>query len=186
MGTLMTVFSGVAALMCLLVGLQLLVLESRIGLAPAQLEAGSTVPFQQWKAEAHTGAVMALGAGVLIFLFGLRQRMIVHAQGKGRNGSLPADLSVDVRDSLSVRVFEVDAADRTVEISPEAVDSEPVHPAPPPRYWAPLGESEPGPDDPTDSILRSIAEATSPSGQGRSRLDRRSWWSRHFGRRRRR
>lgn len=192
MGTLMTIFSCVAALMCLLVGIQLLVLESRIGQTAEQNSPDTDVPFMQWKAEAHTGAVMSLGAGVLIFLFGLRHhattgRTAKHRTADGKDPDSSADL-----ESLSVRVFEVDATDHSVEISTPAEDPWPPAPASarPTMSWTPLDEDEPESEpgtDPTESILQSIHEATSPKpGMETGAITNRPvnpLWKRIFGRR---
>ncbi|MEN8005937.1 MAG: hypothetical protein ABFS42_02940 [Candidatus Krumholzibacteriota bacterium] len=196
MGTLMTVFSGVAALMCLLVGIQLLFLESRIGQAAANSAPAADVPLLLWKAEAHTGAIMSLGAGVLILLFGLRHHAIAGRAAKPRTSAGETAVSSADLESLSVRVFEVDATDRSVEIS--ASPDEPRPPAAPPARptmsWAPLDEGEskskPG-TDPADSILRSIREATSPdSGPetgpeagSTTRHPHKPLWKKFFGRR---
>jgi hypothetical protein len=170
MGTLMTVFSGIAALMCLLVGLQLLFLQSQIGQAVDPGLADPDQQFRQWKALAHTGAVMSLGAGVLIFLFGLHH---LTTTGQARKNRLqkedPVSSTADL-ESVSVRVFEVDAEDRSVEITPHT-DDRPLHESrprspvsPPPVDQEPDQEPQ---ADPTDSIVRSIRAAAVPDS-GRS------------------
>lgn len=170
MGTLMTIFSGIAALMCLLVGLQLLFLESQIGQAVDPGPATQDQQFRQWKALAHTGAIMSLGSGVLIFLLGLRQHS---STGQARKNRLryedPVLSSVDL-ESLSVRVFEVDAEDRSVEITPRADDQRLQESRPRPPVSLPPDDQEPTPmpkADLADSIVRSIREAAAPDS-GRS------------------
>lgn len=161
----MTVFSGVAALMCLLVGIQLFFLASQIGQAALVDASGSNQQFRLWQAEAHTGAIMSLGAGVLIFLFGLRQYT---ASGKSRKRRMwdddPAALQNDL-ESLSVRIFEVDDEDRSVEVE----TFEDIAALSPPTHRAGIWEepvdlesdSEPV-GDPTDTIMQSIDEAVGP------------------------
>ena len=166
MGTLMTVFSGVAALLCLLVGLQLLFLESQIG---QSADTGHTGPGQQllqWKAQAHTSAIMSLGAGVLIFLFGVRHHATTGPVKRNRRRDTDPVMSADDIESVSVRIFEVDTEDRSVEITPSVdaprlVQSRPRLPVSPPT-------SIPGPDtepvgDQTDSIVSSIRAAAAPT-----------------------
>jgi hypothetical protein len=167
MDTLMTVFSGMAALMCLLVGLQLFALEARIGQAAAGGLPGADFQFRQWQASVHMGAVMSLGAGALVFLFGLRHQRTAGMAGRRRLPPAdPASQALDM-ESLSVRVFEVDDADRSVEII--AGDPVPASILPPPRpiVWHPLDETEDAPPtldpgravNPADSIVQSIREA---------------------------
>ena len=174
MGTLMTVFSGMAALLCLLVGLQLFALETQIEQADAGEHPDSGLHLRQWKAQAHTGAVMSLGAGVLIFLFGLRHHATTGQAGKFSSlygNSHPAAIDPD---SLSIRVFESDTADRYVEITDGAKDIERAHSEqsiPPPTPSAPAGDSSLETDlepeaDPTDSIVESIHEAVAPANGG--------------------
>jgi len=169
MVTLMTVFSGIASLMCLLVGLQLLSLESQIGQASAHGLAGSDLQFLQWRNQVHTGAIMSLGAGVLVFLFGIRHHSTAGKPGRERLGQNtgPGSSTIDL-ESLSVRVFEVDAEDQTVEIT-SGDDTEPEASGEQPKIiWHPLDdqeadlEKEAGPvADPADSIVQSIQEASS-------------------------
>ena len=169
MVTLMTVFSGIASLMCLLVGLQLLSLESQIGQASAHGLAGSDLQFAQWRTQAHTGAIMSLGAGVLVFLFGIRHHSTAGKPGRKRlaQNTGPGSSTIDL-ESLSVRVFEVDAEDQTVEIT-SGDDTEPEASGNQPKIiWHPLVDQEAdlakeaGPAaDPADSIVRSIQEASS-------------------------
>jgi len=194
MGTLMTVFSGMAALLCLLVGLQLFVLEAEIGRAAPHDHPDSRLQFRQWQAQAHTGAVMSLGAGVLIFLFGLRQHSsTVKAKKNNPGNGDPRQRSIDP-ESLSIRVFESDTADRFVEISPEPDDTEQSKPQKPitlPTDPTPGTAPDVEPEsDPTDSIVQSIREALdneagrdSISRSGRRRL---SYFRRLFGFHRRR
>ena len=163
MGTLMTVFSGMAALLCLLVGLQLFVLEAQIGQAAPNDHPDSRLQFRQWQALAHTGAVMSLGAGVLIFLFGLRQHSSTVKVEKNPSGIGDSrQRSIDP-ESLSIRVFESDTADRFVEISPEpdyTEQSQPQTPSTLPTGPTPQAAPDVEPEsDPTDSIVRSIREA---------------------------
>ena len=185
MVTLMTVFSGIASLMCLLVGLQLLSLESQIGQASAHGLAGSDLQFAQWRTQAHTGAIMSLGAGVLVFLFGIRHHSTAGKPGRKRlaQNTGPGSSTIDL-ESLSVRVFEVDAEDQTVEIT-SGDDTEPEASGNQPKIiWHPLVDQEAdlakeaGPAaDPADSIVQSIQEASSrdpnrnipPSARGRLR-----------------
>lgn len=183
MGTLMTVFSGVAALMCLLVGLQLLHLESRIGQKAAQDLAGGGAHYRQWKVEVHTGAVMSLGAGVLVFLFGLRNRAASARSAANRSREQESIEVSDDLESLSVRIFEVGADDRSIEVTgiPEVPDELDFIPAP--TVWAPLAEEDPEPDPvaPTgeytaDSILKSIHEAAGPSKSSGSRPSHGTAW----------
>ncbi len=169
MATLMTVFSGVAALMCLLVGLQLFFLESQIGQAANPGAGDPEIQFGQWKMLAHTGAIMSLGAGILIFLFGLRHltsaRQTVWNQ---RHDEDPAMSMVDL-ESVSVRIFEVDEEDRSIEIT--LTEDDRLVGKTPPVPHAPLSTEDQETDlepigDPTDSILESIQEAAAPgSGQ---------------------
>ena len=167
MGTLMTVFSGIAALMCLLVGLQLLFLEARMGQAADRAPAGADGHYRQWKDEVRTGAVMSFGAGVLVFLFGLRHTATRNRAGVPITGDQePGDLDGDL-ESLSIRVFEVDQEDRTVEITGPETETGRREYSPPTIAWAPLTGEEPGQEteetqlgDPTDSILDSIQAAT--------------------------
>ena len=189
MGTLMTVFSGVAALMCLLVGIQLFFLESQIGQAAAVDSTGSGQQFRLWQAEAHTGAIMSLGAGALIFLFGLRQ---LPSGAKVRNRRMWDDDSAVLQDdleSLSVRIFEVDDHDRSVEVESFEDVAGITESRPKIGAWEePLDlESESGPViDPTDTILQSIHEAAGPRSDHSPRESRNSFMKRlrRLGRRR--
>lgn len=169
----MTVFSGLAALMCLLVGLQLFSLETRIGQAAGPGPTGADPQFSRWRTEVHTGAIMSLGAGVLIFLFGLRN----HARSRSASGRPTAcdlDPSPIEPDSLSIRVFEVDDQDRSVELTAGddlALEREIEKP---PILWHPLDDRDDGPDpdlaggrDPAESIVQSIEDAV-PPGRRRS------------------
>jgi hypothetical protein len=178
MGTLMTVFSGIAALMCLLVGFQLFFLESQIGQATGPGKVDSEHQYRQWAAQAHTGAIMSLGAGLLIFLLGLRH-LTATSQGDQNPppNAEPESLSSGDLESLSVRVFEVDASDRSVEITPGEEDSpvsedQPIFSRPPsaddrstyPDLQTELaleGDLEP-PADPTETIVQSIRDAANP------------------------
>ena len=122
MGTLITVFSGIAALKCLLVGLQLFFLETQTAQAVAPGATDAEYQFDQWRAQAHTGAIMSLGAGALILILGLRH---LASTGQARNQRSPDEepvLSQVDLDSVSVRVFEVDARDQTIEITQIALD----------------------------------------------------------------
>ncbi len=187
--TLMTVFSGIASLMCLLVGLQLLTLESQIRQAVSQGSAGADIPFTRWQTEVHTGAIMALGAGVLILLFGIRHHYTARKSGGKRS---PEDMSSAMGsaielDSLSVRVFEVDQEDRSVEIT-SAADTVPEPDDKQPKIvWHPLEDSPHQVSrpvgDPADSIVQSIQDSVWPGSApnqspqagrhpGRSFLDR--------------
>lgn len=188
METLMTVFSGVAALMCLLVGLQLLSLETRIDQAA---ESGNT-QFKQWGDEVHTGAVMSFGAGALILLFGLRHQATRSRSASRRPSPPQGDDEATDLDSLSIRIFEVDAEDRTIEITDPEEEFGEIEFQPEPRIWAPLaedGQDNAGPPadagDPTDSILNSIMEASGSNVPDRRNppADKpaRSFWSRIFG-----
>lgn len=167
MVTLMTVFSGIASLMCLLVGLQLLSLESQIGQASSLGVPGSDLQFMRWRTEVHTGAIMSFGAGILVFLFGLRHLSTSGNPGRGRSSETGTDSSTIDLESLSVRVFEVDAEDQTVEIS-SGGDTEPKASGEQPKIvWLPLDDQETDLDkeagptaDPADSIVRSIQEAS--------------------------
>jgi hypothetical protein len=177
MGTLLTVFSGIAALMCLLVGFQLFFLESQIGQA---VELGSAEPehqFNQWRAQAHTGAIMSLGAGVLIFFLGLRHLIATGPRRENRPSDQEPVLPTVDLDSVSVRVFEVDARDHSVEITPGADD--PGVPDPRPHESRPqkadlqesgsqlhpdLGSDIEPMADPADTIVRSIRAATAAPG----------------------
>ena len=105
----MTVFSGVAALMCLLVGLQLLFLESQLGHAAGSGSGDGDLQFRQWEALAHTGAIMSLGAGVLILLFGVRHHTATGQTRKNRLRDRNRVTSNADLESVSVRIFEVDA-----------------------------------------------------------------------------
>ncbi len=176
METLMTVFSGIAALMCLLVGFQLLSLETQIGQA---IDSGPTKMDQQfplWKAQAHTGAIMSLGAAILVFLFGLRHHVTSgQARKKPPRDDDPAFSTVDL-ETVSVRVFEVDDEDYSVEITPSADDHQPPESRPLPSVPLPPGDHklalEPDQEhmtDPTDNIIQSIRDAGTP-GSGRSTL----------------
>lgn len=194
MATLMTVFSGIAALMCLLVGLQLLSLESQIGRAAVPEASGADSPFSEWQAEVHTGAIMSLGAGVLVFLFGLRHLATTRSSARKRTSTADGDDTLLDLESLSVRIFEVDEEDRSFEItSGEDAPFEPDNEQPQ-ILWHPLNDQEddvqPDPvaaGDPAESILQSIQEAA-PHGVGRnsvSRADRtvrKSWLDRLLGR----
>lgn len=172
----MTVFSGMAALLCLLVGLQLFVLEAQIGQADANDHPDSGLQFGQWKAQAHTGAVMSLGAGVLIFLFALRHHSTAARAGISPSGQRDYHQPTLDSDSLSIRVFESDTADHFVEISPETEDpewTEPAAPLPLPTCPTPPATSDLEPDvepegDPTDSIVQSIREALASENDGDS------------------
>lgn len=163
MGTLITVFSGVAALMCLLVGLQLLFLESQIGQAVGTGSTDGDLQFRHWEAQAHTGAIMSFGAGVLILLFGVRHHT---ATGQTRNNRLRDKdrvMSTADLESVSVRIFEVDSQDRTVEITPGKAEPRALEPVQ--RYYAPPppGDQEPDSEpigNATDSIVQSIHEAS--------------------------
>jgi hypothetical protein len=193
MGTLMTVFSGVAALMCLLVGLQLLFLESQIGQAAGTGMVDGDLQFRQWEALAHTGAIMSLGAGVLILLFGVRHHTATGQTRKNRLRDKDRDTSTADLESLSVRVFEVDAQDRTVEITPGK--AEPPMSEPVPRYCAPPppGDQESDSElfgNTTDSIIQSIREASDPDSTRTTAPPaannlRRSFFDRLFRRQRR-
>jgi hypothetical protein len=181
MGTLMTVFSGVATLMCLLVGLQLFFLESQISQAAEQGIPAPEDQFRHWRAQAHTGGIMALGAGALIFLFGLRNltsraRVIPDQPSDSEQQRSIVDI-----DSVSVRVFEVDAADRSVEITPGTETPGPKTSSPPAPVFpvqvestfdtTSLEESVPGPEsqvDPTDTIIQTIRDAASAVPHRRS------------------
>jgi hypothetical protein len=170
MVTLMTIFSGVAALMCLLVGLQLLFLESQIGQAVVPGQVDPDLPFRQWKMLAHTGAIMSLGAGVLIFLFGLRNlTMAGQTVTKRRPYQDPVMSTLDL-ESVSVRIFEVDEEDRSIEITLTEDDRLADH-SPRPAQ-APFATENHDFDlelvgDPTDSIMKSIHDAATP-GSGRT------------------
>lgn len=188
MGTLMTVFSGMAALLCLLVGLQLLALESQIGQAGDVDSAHSGPQFRNWKAQAHNGAVMSLGAGVLIFLFGMRH----HATTvKGQKRSAPGEDSTSMDpDSLTIRVFESAEDDRYVEVS-DGSEQQPSSSLPhlPSRRPEVDLENDVEPEaDPTDTIVESIHQAVAPGVVQPSNLGpkkgRLSFFGRLFGRRR--
>jgi hypothetical protein len=174
MGTLMTVFSGMAALLCLLVGLQLLVLEKQIEQADARSYPGYVLQLRQWKDQAHTGAVMSLGAGVLILLFALRHNATTIKAGKSSSrwgDSPPATIDPD---TLSIRVFESDAADHYVEISSEAGAPDrpgPGNSIPRPIRPAPVADSSLETDlepeaDPADSIVEFINQTVAPENSG--------------------
>jgi hypothetical protein len=194
MVTLMTVFSGIAALMCLLVGIQLFFLESQIGRTMVSDPGDRGYQYRQWKGHAHTGAIMSLGAGVLISLFGLRH----HTTARRTGGQLTPDTNPGGSDidleSVSVRVFDVDAHDRSIEITPRD-DSCPPSETPPPLRLNPDSddpeEDVPDPEpvgDPTDSIVRSIhaAAESDPSRNGplaRALPFMPAWLRRHFQRR---
>jgi hypothetical protein len=198
MTTLMTVFSGTAALMCLLVGLQLLSLESQIGRAAVPEASGADSPFSQWQAEVQTGAIMSLGAGVRVFLFGLRHLSTTRNSARKRKSTSDMEESALDLESLSVRIFEVDEEDRSFEItSGDEATFEPDNEQPS-ILWHPLNdlENDVQPDpvsagDPAESIVQSIQEAA-PHGVGRhtvsraARSVRKSWRDRLFGRRSRR
>ncbi len=163
MGTLITVFSGVAALMCLLVGLQLLFLESQIGQAAGTGSADGDLQFRQWEALAHTGAIMSFGAGVLILLFGVRHHIATGPTRTNRLRDQDRVMPTADLESLSVRIFEVDAQDRTIEITPGEAKPRMLEPVQ--RYCAPLpcGAQEPDSEpigNATDSIVQSINEAS--------------------------
>ena len=174
--TLMTVFSGIAALMCLLVGLQLLSLESKIGQAIPNGLAGSDLQLTQWQTEVHTGAIMSLGAGVLVFLFGIRHHSTAGKPRRKRAPQAGAGSSTIDLESLSVRVFEIDAEDRSVEITSD--DDDDAAPAPAPGdeqaqiVWHPLDDQEDDPQAPrpagdsADSIVQSIQDAALPGAAG--------------------
>ena len=192
--TLMTVFSGIAALMCLLVGLQLLSLESQIGRAAVPEASGADSPFSQWQAEVHTGAIMSLGAGVLVFLFGLRHLSTTRNSARKQTSTVDNDESPLDLESVSVRIFEVDEEDRSFEItSGEKTTFEPDHEQPR-IHWHPLNDldNEVPPDpasagDPAESIVQSIQEAAPHevghnSGSRTKRSVRKSWLDRLFGR----
>jgi hypothetical protein len=170
MVTLMTVFSGVAALMCLLVGLQLFFLESQIGQAVHPGPGDPELQFGQWKMLAHTGAIMSLGAGVLIFLFGLRHLTTAGQMARNpRPEEDPVMSTVDL-ESVSVRIFEVDEEDRSIEIT--LTEDDRLVENTPPIPHAPLSteDQETGLEpigDPAESILESIHEAAAP-GSGRT------------------
>jgi hypothetical protein len=197
MGTLMTVFSGVAALMCVLVGLQLLFLEARIGRAADQAIADSDAHYRQWQGEVQTGAVMSFGAGILILLFGLRHQATRGRSANPRasrqeNEDQPADL-----DTLSIRIFEVDEEDRSIEITSPDEEPDEFDFDPGPRQWAPLAEDDPGtppgppgPGDSTDSILKSISEATGSEvvadRRAPARKSAKSFWAKVFPARKKR
>ncbi len=170
MVTLMTVFSGVAALMCLLVGVQLLFLESQIGQAAQPGQMDPELQFDQWKMLAHTGAIMSLGAGVLIFLFGLRHFTTTGQVRKNRRRDEDPLMSTVDLESLSVRIFEVDEEDRSIEITLNENDrlDEKIQPLPRVPLSPDDQESDPEPvGDATDSIVNSIREAAVP-GSGRT------------------
>lgn len=196
MGTLITMFSGLAALLCLLSGLQLFSLESQIDQAGDKGSVNSGPQLRNWKAQAHHGAVMSLGAGVLIFLFGLRHHATTVQAGKRpAGGEDPYPSSIDP-ESLTIRVFESDEDDRYVEVSDESDNSgwseppptAPV-PSPSPRKPAVDLEYDVEPEaDPTDTIVESIHKAVAPgdapqSGTGPKKAHL-SFWGRFFSRRR--
>lgn len=166
-GTLVTAFSGVAALMCLLAGVQLFILQSQIGQAADLLPAGSDGHFRLWSAEARSGAVMSLGAGVLILLFAIRHHLATRpGRGAGQVGT--EDFRGTDIESVSVRVFEVDDLNQTVEVTrePEPPADQPGKPWAEPHH---LPDEEPQPFDPTETIVRSIHAASTP-GQGTSTI----------------
>ena len=186
----MTVFSGLAALLCLLVGLQLLALESHIGQVSDEGPANSGLQLRNWKAQAHNGAVMSLGAGVLIFLFGLRHHTTTVLAGKRPGGGEdPLSSSIDPQ-TLTIRVFESAEDDRYVEIS----DGSELEPAPPlpaissRRSPVDLDNDVEPEADPTDTIVESIQQAVArgavPEPGARPGRPRRSFIGRLFGRRR--
>ncbi len=171
----MTVFSGIASLMCLLVGLQLLSLESQIGQAIPKATPGAEFQFTRWQTEAHTGAIMSLGAGILILLFGIRHHYTAGKPG-GKRSPESGGSAMDL-ESLSVRVFEVDQENRSVEIT-SADDTVPEHGRQQPKIvWHPLSGQEDDPHqpappvcDPADSIVQSIQDAVWPeTAKNRSR-----------------
>jgi hypothetical protein len=180
MGTLLTVFSGIAALMCLLVGFQLFFLESQIGQA---VETGATDPeyqFDQWRAQAHTGAIMSLGAGALILILGLRHLASTGQARKNRSPDEEPVLSQVDLDSVSVRVFEVDARDQTIEITPGADDPRVPDSSQPSQVPQVADLQDSGTEldldqdldqdiesmaDPADTIVRSIQAATVDTGR---------------------
>ncbi len=169
MVTLMTVFSGVAALMCLLVGIQLLFLESQIGQAVHPGQVDPEMQFEQWRMLAHTGAIMSLGAGVLIFLFGLHHLTTTGQLGKNpQRDEDPVMSTVDL-ESVSVRIFEVDAEDRSIEITLGEDDrmDDIIRPLPHNPLSPDDLESDAEPvGDATNTIVSSIREAAAPgSGQ---------------------
>ena len=189
MGTLITVFSGVAALMCLLVGLQLLFLESQIGQAAGSGSADGDLQFRQWEALAHTGAIMSLGAGVLILLFGVRHHTANGQTRKNRLRDKDRVTSTADLESVSVRIFEVDAQDRTIEITPGKAEPRIIEPVP--RYGAslPPGDQEADSEpivNTTDSIVQSIREASVPDSTPPTASHlRKSFFDRLFRRQRR-
>ena len=173
--TLMTVFSGIASLMCLLVGLQLLSLDSQIGQAIPNATAGADLQFTRWQTEVHTGAIMSLGAGVLILLFGIRHHYTAGKPGGKRSPQAGAP-AIDL-ESLSIRVFEVDQEDRSVEIT-STDDTVPKPEGQQPKIvWHPLAGQEDEPHqapppvgDLADSIVQSIQDTAWPeTAKNRSR-----------------
>ena len=187
MGTLMTAFSGIAALMCLLVGLQLLTLETRIRREADQTGSLQVNHLRQWGNEVHTGAVMSFGAGLLILLFGVRHQATRRRDRTNPSGGQAQDDNAEATDSWSVRIFEVEDDAAPVESTDGRDEFRAPAPAPEPAVWAPLAEDDLGPElqnpsDPTDSILDSIHEATGTGPARPSARPRKSLWNRIFRR----
>jgi hypothetical protein len=187
MGTLMTAFSGIAALMCLLVGLQLLSLETRIRREADQSGSHPVNHLRQWENEVHTGAVMSFGAGLLILLFGVRHQATRRRERTSLSGGRARNDDPEAPDSWSVRIFEVEDDAAPVEITDGGDEIGEPSPAPEPAVWAPLAEDDLDPGlenhtNPAESILDSIHEATGTGPDRPSARPRKSFWNRIFRR----
>jgi hypothetical protein len=155
-GTVVTALSGVAGIVCLMTGLQLWFLGDEFGRILQQDPAAASGLLAQWQVQARMASAMSIGSGALVFLLVIRhiatgKQLASRTQAAGR----PDTGDADEIESISVRIFEVDAHNRTSEIGAEP------HPLPPPKRPLRLKTVKtdlPSPVDQTESIIRNIHE----------------------------
>lgn len=120
-GTLASGGGIVAAVVCVLVGVQLLLLAAEIGTLPADpaLSGAGTLPAEAWQALIRVSAWLSLLAGGLVVLL-----VAVYRSGS-RRPKPESDLSGpdDLIEDITVRIYEFEASGDAVEVTPK--DREP-------------------------------------------------------------
>jgi hypothetical protein len=110
-GTLAAGGGIVAAVVCLLVGIQLLLLGAEIGTwIQADPEAHDPAT-GAWQALVHVSGLLALVAAGLVLLL-----VVAHRQGWHTRNARFADGGQDIED-VSVRIFEVDSLEQAFEVT---------------------------------------------------------------------
>jgi hypothetical protein len=152
-GTLAAGGGIVAAVVCVLVGVQLLLLGAEIGsLVPLTADSGAGgLPAAAWQALIRASAWLSLLAGglVLLLVWAHRRGWSHAGTDSGRRG---ADALVE---DVTVRIYDLDAAGDPVEISPRSAGS-PRHVDQPLTTKTGLDSAE----DESRDILAGIDEVT--------------------------